>query len=155
MTGATTLRTTTATITTHTASVLHGTGAATMTHGIGTPGLTAHGDTAAGTTTAGMTHGTMEVTTADTTEATGAYMTHGTTEAGDGTTGTVIITTHTIADGTADGIHTTITATSTDQIMVIIIRQDLHIAPTSRDRDIRQALKEYSRAELHSEEDRA
>lgn len=151
MTGATTLRTTTDTITTHTVSALHGTGAATMTHGIGTPGLTAHGDTAAGTTTAGMTHGTMEVTT----EATGAYMTHGTTEAGAGTTGTVIITTHTIADGTADGIHTTITATSTDQIMVIIIRQDLHIAPTSRDRDIRQALKEYSRAELHSEEDRA
>ena len=135
MTGATTLRTTTDTITTHTVSALHGTGAATMTHGIGTPGLTAHGDTAAGTTTAGMTHGT--------------------TEAGAGTTGTVIITTHTIADGTADGIHTTITATSTDQIMVIIIRQDLHIAPTSRDRDIRQALKEYSRAELHSEEDRA
>lgn len=135
MTGDTTLRTTTDITTIRTVSEVPGTGAVISTHGTGTPGHTDHGDTAAGTiTTAGMTHGI----TADTGDST----THGTTR--DGTTGMDTTIIHIIADGTEDGTHTIITATSTDTDMDMTTSEVLHTAPILKDKDTRPALTGYS-----------
>lgn len=133
----------TVTTTTHTASEVHGTGAVISTHGTGTPGHTVHGDTAAGTiTTAGMTHGI--------TSDTGDSTTHGTTR--DGTTGMDTTIIHIIADGTEDGTHTIITATSTDTDMDMTTSEVLHTAPILKDKDIRPARTGFSpAADLHLE----
>jgi hypothetical protein len=80
MTGDTTLKTITATITAHIASEVHGTGADIITHGTGTHGLSPHGDTMDGMTLSIFPDGT----------------THGITDG--------LITTIIIADGTGVGI---------------------------------------------------
>lgn len=91
MTGDTTLKTITATITAHIASEVHGTGADIITHGTGTHGLTPHGDTMDGMTLSifpdGTTHGITDMEDG---------MTHGTTDG--------LIITIIIADGTGVGI---------------------------------------------------
>ncbi len=76
------------TITPHTASEAHGTGAVTTIHGMAMHGIGTHGLILLGATTDGMIHGT-----------TVASMIHGTTVA------ITDICTRTTMDGTADGIH--------------------------------------------------
>ena len=75
-----------------------------------------------------MTHGITAVHT------TAAGTTHGITEAGDGTTGTDITTTHTTADGMAVGIRI-IMAISTDRDTFMTNRES--ITSRSEARDIR------------------
>ena len=121
-----------------------------MIHGTGTHGLTHHGDITAGMTRsmweAGMTHGI----TADST-------THGTMEAGAGTTGMAIIITRTTAAGTEAGTLTTDMDTGTymDQDTSMTSLVDRDTTGISEARDIRQGLKEYSQAGHRSEEVRA
>ena len=150
-TGVTTLRTTTDITTVRTASVHHGTGAVTMTLGIGTHGhIIAHGDSTDGITTiAGiMTDGTTVAgTTHGITAVLGDSMTLGTTE--DGTVAG-IHTTHIMQDGTAAsaGIHiTTIITRATSSSQEV-----LQIKIISEVRDIRPVQKDFQQAEaVHSE----
>jgi hypothetical protein len=74
--------------------------------------------------------------------------THGITEVGAGTTGTDITTTHTTADGMADGILT-ITAISTDRDTFMTNREN--ITSRSEARDIRPDPTGYS-PEVHPSE---
>lgn len=130
----------------HTASEAHGTGAATMIHGIGTHGPTPLGDTTAGMIRsmweAGMTLGI----TADST-------TLGIMADGAGTTGTATIIIRTTAAGTEAGTLTT--DMDMDIYMVrdtsMTNRADRDITDISEDRDIRRVPTEYSRAGLRSE----
>lgn len=119
----------------HTASEAHGTGAATMIHGIGT-----HGPTPLGDTTAGMIRSMWE-----------AGMTLGIMADGAGTTGTATIIIRTTAAGTEAGTLTT----AMDIYMVrdtsMTNRADRDITDISEDRDIRRVPTEYSRAGLRSE----
>ena len=90
----------------HIASEVHGTGAGTMTLGIGTHGGGTPGLTPLGAITAGMIRSILEVgMTHGITADIGDITTLGTTEDGDGTTGTDIIIIHITADGTEAGIQ--------------------------------------------------
>ena len=114
----------------HIASEVHGTGAGTMTlgigtHGGGTPGLILLGDTTDGTTRstaeAGITHGT--------TAAIGDTTIHGTTE--DGVT------------GTADGILIITDISMARDTFIIIQSNRTTTTSRSEDRDTRQDPTEY------------
>lgn len=138
-----------ATITDHTASVVHGTGAG-ITH-LGFRSASLLGDTGHGMTDGISAAGTTHIITEDTTE---AGTTHGTGEAaGAGMTlgtvrSTALITVHTIADGTADGTHigviTTITVTSPHALRTT--------GRYGTAQDIRLPRKGYSAAQHLSEE---
>lgn len=73
----------------------------------------------------------------------------GITEAGDGTTGTAIITILTTADGMEAGILTTDTDISMITATSMTSRADRDTTSISEDRYIRPGLKEYSEAAPH------
>ena len=131
-------------ITAHTASEVHGIGAAITIHGIGTPGDIVHGATGDGMTHGmpgdGMTHGIME--------AIGDITAHGTTADGDGTTGTGIIITRITAVGTADGILISMVL---DTFTTNRADRD-QVTRSSMVRDIRPDRTEYSPQAPHSGE---
>ena len=134
-TGDTTSKTITDTITDHTASAAHGTGAGITTHG--THGISPHGDITAGTT-----HGIMGQT--------GAGMTLGTTEdTGDGTIHGITADTGE-ADGTMpDIIRTTDGTTRSGAATITTMAQAISLTITrmcGMDRDIRQVRTGSSQA---------
>lgn len=122
-------------ITRLTASEVHGTGADTMTHGTGTPGV--HGITAAGTALgiAGTTHGTTAATGAD-------GMIHG-MDLTDTQDGTAVSGGHIMQDGTADGTHTGTAITAGIRAMCII-----SMSIPGKDSDMIPALTKSS-ADVH------